>query len=152
MHASTTPQHALTQPRLPGEVKAVGYKSMTLTKVPDWYGMIAWDALLNGTATGLFMAAAVSELAARAVFTPVAKVAYPVALVLLLIDLTMLVFDLGDPVRFHHMLRVFKPYSPISVAPWCLTVFALPLTAAPALSVLPPLGFDLERARIHAAI
>src|SRR5262252_2418856 len=107
MHASTTSQHALTQPRLPGEVKEVGYESMTVTKVPDWYGMIAWDALLNG------MAAAVSELAAPAVFKPVAKVAYPVALVLLLVDLTMLVFDLGDPLRFHHMLRVFKPHSPV---------------------------------------
>jgi len=150
MHASTTSQHALTQPRLPGEVKEVGYESMTVTKVPDWYGMIAWDALLNGMATGLFMAAAVSELAAPAVFKPVAKVAYPVALVLLLVDLTMLVFDLGDPLRFHHMLRVFKPYSPMSVGTWCLTIFSLPLTAAAGLSVLALLGFDFEWARILA--
>jgi hypothetical protein len=32
--------------------------------------------LLNGMATGLFLAAAVTELAAPAVFTPMAKVAY----------------------------------------------------------------------------
>src|SRR6516165_3820272 len=152
MHASTTSQHALTQPRLPGEVKEVGYESMTVTKVPDWYGMIAWDALLNGMATGLFMAAAVSELAAPAVFTPVAKVAYPVALVLLLVDLTMLVLDLGDPLRFHHMLRVFKPYSPMSVGTWCLTIFSLSLTAAAGLSVLAELGLDFEWARILAVI
>ena len=152
MHASTTSQHALTQPRLPGEVKEVGYESMTVTKVPDWYGMIAWDALLNGMATGLFMAAAVSELAAPAVFKPVAKVAHPVALVHLLVDLTMLVFDLGDPLRFHHMLRVFKPYSPMSVGTWCLTIFSLPLTAAAGLSVLALLGFDFEWARILAVI
>src|SRR5215469_5197839 len=152
MHASSTPQHPLTQPRLPGEVKEVGYESMTVTKVPDWYGMIAWDALLNGMATGLFMAAAVSELAAPAVFTPVAKVAYPVALVLLLVDLTMLVFDLGDPLRFHHMLRVFKPHSPMSVGTWCLTIFSLSLTAAAGLSVLAELGLDFEWARILAVI
>src|SRR6516164_8409028 len=112
------------------------YANMPVTKVPDWYVTIAWDALFNGMATGLFMAAAVSELAAPAVFVPVAKVAYPVALALLLIDLTMLVFDLGDPLRFHHMLRVFKPYSPMSVGTWCLTIFSLPLTAAAGLSVL----------------
>src|SRR5215467_12248165 len=100
MHATSTPQHALTQPRLHREVKELGYESMPVTKVPDWYGMIAWDALLNGMATGLFMAAAVCELAVPAVFTPVAKVAYPVALVLLLIDLGLLVLDLGDPLRF----------------------------------------------------
>jgi hypothetical protein len=125
---------------------------MPVTKVPGWYGMIAWDALLNGMATGLFMAAAVSELAAPAVFTLVAKVAYPVALVLLLVDLVMLVFDLGDPLRFHHMLRVFKPRSPMSVGTWCLTIFSLPLTAAAALSLLAEMGIDFESARILAVV
>src|SRR5271163_4529032 len=134
---------------MPGES---GYVNLPVTKVPGWYGMIAWDALLNGMATGLFMAAAVSELAAPAVFTPVAKVAYPVALVLLLIDLGLLVTDLGDPLRFHHMLRVFKPGSPMSVGTWCLTIFSLPLTAAAALSVLAEMGMDFERARILAVV
>ena len=70
------------------------------------------DALLNGMATGLFLAAAVSELAAPAVFMRVAKVAYPVAFVLLIVDLGLLVLDLGDPLRFHHMLRVSSPARP----------------------------------------
>jgi hypothetical protein len=125
---------------------------MPVTKVPGWHGMIAWDALLNGMATGLFMAAAVSELTAPAIFTPVAKVAYPVALVLLLIDLGLLVLDLGDWLRFHHMLRVFKPHSPMSVGTWCLTIFSLPLTAAAALSLLAEMGRDFEWARILAVV
>src|SRR6202161_4506330 len=129
-----------------------GYANIPITKVPSWEGMIAWDVLLNGMATGLFMAAAVSELAAPAVFTSVAKVAYPVALVLLLVDLVLLVFDLGDALRFHHMLRVFKPGSPMSVGTWCLTIFSLPLTAAAALSLLAEIGIDFERARILAVI
>jgi hypothetical protein len=152
MHANSAPQSALTKPPLPGGGTGSGYVNMPVTKVPDWYGMIAWDALLNGMATGLFMAAAVSELAAPAVFRTVAKVAYPVALVLLLIDLTMLVFDLGDPFRFHHMLRVFKPYSPMSVGTWCLTIFSLPLTAAAALSLLAEFGVDFEWTRILAVV
>jgi hypothetical protein len=82
----------------------------------------------------------------------VAKIAYPVALVLLLVDLGLLVLDLGDPLRFHHMLRVFKPGSPMSVGTWCLTIFSLPLTAAAALSVLAEFGFDFERARILAVV
>jgi Ni/Fe-hydrogenase subunit HybB-like protein len=151
MHTNSSPQHPLAHPPLLGGRES-GYSNMPVTKVPDWYGMIAWDALLNGMSTGLFMAAAVSELAAPAAFRPVAKVAYPVALVLLLIDLTMLVFDLGDPLRFHHMLRVFKPGSPMSLGTWCLTIFSLPLTAAAGLSVLALLGFDFEWARILAVI
>src|SRR5271163_674704 len=129
-----------------------GYAHLPVTKVPGWHGLIAWDALLNGMATGLFIAAAVSELAAPAVLTPVAKVAYPVALVLLLVDLALLVSDLGDPLRFHHMLRVFKPRSPMSVGTWCLVIFSIPLTAAAALSLLSEMGIDFERARIVAVI
>jgi hypothetical protein len=151
MHRNSTP-HALTEPPSPeGGIKS-GYANLPITKVPGWHGMIAWDALLNGMATGLFMAAAVCELAAPAVFTAVAKVAYPVALVLLLVDLAMLVFDLGDPLRFHHMLRVFKSYSPMSVGTWCLTIFSLPLTAAAALSLLAELGIDFEWARLLAVV
>jgi hypothetical protein len=129
-----------------------GYANLPITKVPSWDGMIAWDVLLNGMATGLFMAAAVSEFAAPAVFKSVAKIAYPVALVLLLVDLGLLVLDLGDPLRFHHMLRVFKPGSPMSVGTWCLTIFSLPLTAAAALSLLAEFGFDFEWARILAVV
>src|ERR1700735_502372 len=129
-----------------------GYGNLPITKVPSWEGMIAWDALLNAMATGLFMAAAVSEFAAPAVFIPVAKVAYPVALVLLLVDLALLVSDLGDPLRFHHMLRVFKPRSPMSVGTWCLSIFSLPLTAAAALSLLAEMGIDFEWARILAVV
>src|SRR5580693_2112783 len=152
MHANSSPQHASAKPPSPERGIEVGYENMTVTKVPGWHGIIAWDALLNGMATGLFLAAAVSELAAPAVFMRVAKVAYPVALVLLLVDLGLLVLDLGDPLRFHHMLRVFKPGSPMSVGTWCLTIFSLPLTAAAALSLLAELGMDFEWARILAVV
>jgi hypothetical protein len=152
MHGNSRPQHAFTKAPLPERGSESGYANMPVTKVPGWHGMIAWDALLNGMATGLFMAAAVSELTAPAIFTPVAKVAYPVALVLLLIDLGLLVLDLGDWLRFHHMLRVFKPHSPMSVGTWCLTIFSLPLTAAAALSLLAEMGRDFEWARILAVV
>jgi hypothetical protein len=107
-----------------------------VTKAPDWHRLVGWDVLCNGLTTGLFLAAALGELAAADVFTPVAKAAYPVALVLLFIDLVLLVLDLGDPLRFHHMLRVFKPTSPMSLGVWSLTVYSLPLTAVVAVDLL----------------
>jgi hypothetical protein len=152
MHTDSRPQHGFAKPLLPERGSEVGYENGPVTKVPGWHGIIAWDALLNGMAMGLFLAAAVSELAAPAVFMRVAKVAYPVALVLLLVDLGLLVLDLGDPFRFHHMLRVFKPGSPMSVGTWCLTIFSLPLTAAAALSLLAELGWDFEWARLLAVV
>jgi Ni/Fe-hydrogenase subunit HybB-like protein len=123
-----------------------------VTKAPAWHGLVAWDMLFNGMTTGLFLVAALSELAAPDVFTSVAKTAYPVAFVLLLVDLLCLVLDLGDPLRFHHMLRVFKPGSPMSLGTWCLTIYSLPLTVAAAIS-LPPAGWmTLEWVRWLAVI
>lgn len=114
-----------------------GYAAESITKPPDWHGLVAWDLLFNNLTTGLFLTAATSELVLPGVFTRVAKMAYPLALIFLFADLLCLVLDLGDPLRFHHMLRVFKPSSPMSLGTWCLTIYSFPLTVAAALSVLP---------------
>ncbi len=124
-----------------------GYPAWTVTKAPSWHGLVACDMLFNNLTTGLFLVAALGELAAPEVFTQVAKVAYPLALGLLLTDLLCLVLDLGDPLRFHHMLRVFKPTSPMSLGTWCLTVFSLPLTVSAALGLLMHGGPALEWVR-----
>jgi hypothetical protein len=129
-----------------------GYGHRPVTQAPAWHGLVAWDMLFNGMTTGLFLVAALSELVAPAVFTPVAKVGYVVALVVLLADLACLVLDLGDPLRFHHMLRVLKPGSPMSVGTWCLTAYSLPLTVAAAVSVLPGGWASLEGIRRLAII
>src|SRR3954453_2141289 len=125
----------------------VGYAGGPVTKPPAWHGLVAWDLLFNNLTTGLFLVAALAELAAPEVFTPVARAAYPLALVLLLTGLVCLVLDLGDPLRFHHMLRVVQPTSPMSLGTWCLTLSSLPLTVAAALSVWPAGGPALEWAR-----
>src|SRR5215467_14825673 len=121
-----------------------GYAERTITHAPAWGGLVAWDLLFNGITTGLFLVAAVCELAAPEVFGHAARAAYPVALVFLVVDLASLVLDLGDPLRFHHMLRVVKLGSPMSVGTWCLTLYSLPLTAAAAISVLSREWTNLE--------
>jgi hypothetical protein len=135
-----------------------GYSTQDVTKVPGWHGLVAWDLLFNNLTTGLFLFAAVGELASPELLGPVAKAAYPLALVLLLTDLMMLVLDLGDPLRFHHMLRVFKPSSPMSLGTWSLTVYSLPLSlivaieAGQALSLLPSGSAALEWVRRSAVV
>ena len=143
-----------------GQTRAIepGYLNQDITKVPGWHGLVAWDLLFNNLTTGLFLFAAVGELASPDLLGPVAKVAYPVALVFLLTDLLMLVADLGDPLRFHHMLRVFKPSSPMSLGTWSLTVYSLPLTlivaieAAQVLHLLPTESTALEWVRKSAVV
>ena len=141
-----------SRPETYGAINSSGYASKVVTKAPAWHGLVAWDMLLNGMTTGLFLVAAISELTVPDVFTSVAKIAYPIALVLLLIDLLFLVFDLGDPLRFHHMLRVFKPSAPMSLGTWCLTIYSLPLTVAAAISLVPVEWTTLETVRRFAVL
>lgn len=121
--------------------RAPGYANRVVTKPPTWHDLVVYDVLFNNLTTGLFLVAAVGELALPATFTPVGTWAYPLALVLLLIDLALLVLDLGDKLRFHHMLRVFKPSSPMSLGTWCLTVYSLFLTVIVAVEVVVALSW-----------
>jgi hypothetical protein len=114
----------------------LGYAAREVTKAPSWHGLVAWDVFLNNLATGLFLVAALCDLAAPANFAAVARVAYPIALALLLADLIVLVLDLGDPLRFHHMLRVMKLGSPMSFGTWSLTLFSAILTVVVAIDLL----------------
>jgi formate-dependent nitrite reductase membrane component NrfD len=106
-----------------------GYATEEPTHAPPWHGLVVWDVFFNALTTGVFTVAAVGELSRPALFAPVAEWAYPLALVLLLVDLSLLVMDLGDPLRFHHMLRVFKPSTPMSLGSWILSGYSLPCTA-----------------------
>ncbi len=124
------------------------YADREVTQPPDWHELVVWDFLFNAGTTGLFLVAAVADLLRPDLFAPAARWAYPVALVLLGIDLLFLVLDLGHPARFHHMLRVVKPSSPMSLGTWCLTAYSLPLTVAAAASLF---GWD-ELRRLAAGL
>jgi formate-dependent nitrite reductase membrane component NrfD len=52
-----------------------------------------------------------------------ARVARRVALGAFVPSPPLLILDLGRPERFHNMLRIFKPRSPMSMGSWCLTTF-----------------------------
>jgi Ni/Fe-hydrogenase subunit HybB-like protein len=117
-----------------------GYAGRPITKAPNWHGPVTLDLLFNNLSTGLFLVTALGELVAPASFRPLASVAYPIALLFLIGDLVCLVLDLGDPARFHHMLRVWKPSSPMSLGVWVLSAYAIPLTLLTLGSLLPGIG------------
>jgi Ni/Fe-hydrogenase subunit HybB-like protein len=121
----------------------VGYESRPVTKPPNWHGLVTLDMVLNNLSTGLFLVAAVGELMDPVAFRPLAPLVYPLVLLFLLGDLVSLVFDLGDPLRFHHMLRVWKPSSPMSLGTWVLSAYAVPVTLL-AIGSLLPFGFGSD--------
>ncbi len=92
------------------------------------------------------LAGASSALAAAAQLTGrpgLARAAKGAALGGISISTVALINDLGRPARFHHMLRMFKPSSPMSVGSWLLSAYG-PAAGAAALSdftgILPPAG------------
>ena len=115
---------------------ASDYLTKPPTKAPSWHGLVVFDVWFNNLTAGLFLVAALSQLIAPEPFSNVTRVAFPLAFLLLIVDLVLLVLDLGDPWRFHHMLRVFKPSSPMSLGTWCLTAYSLPLAIAALLALL----------------
>lgn len=121
-----------------------GYAGQAVTKPPNWHGYVVLDTLLNNLSTGLFLAAGLAELVRPELFGDLARVAFPVALLLLLGDLVCLVLDLGDPLRFHHMLRVWKPSSPMSLGTWALTAYAVFLTGLTLVSLVTGSRGELE--------
>jgi Ni/Fe-hydrogenase subunit HybB-like protein len=134
-----------------GVPRSVGYSPAEQLKAPPWHGLVAWDMVFNGLTTGLFLVTALGELVLPDVFLPVARYAYPAALVFLVVDQVLLILDLGDPWRFHHMVRVFKLQSPMSVGVWSLNAYAAMLTAVVVLFLLPG-GGVLESTRLAAVV
>jgi hypothetical protein len=124
-----------------------GYAARPATNPPNWHTLVTLDVLFNNLSSGLFLAVALGELAMPATFRPLTPVAYPVVLFWLLADLVCLVLDLGDPRRFHHMLRVWKPSSPMSLGTWCITAFSAPVAALAAMSLVAPVGAALQPIR-----
>lgn len=99
---------------------------------PHWYWWIIFYFFLGGIAAGAYLIAALSDLFADRANRPVARVGYLIALPLVAVCGILLILDLGEPLRFWHMLwnittnrPSFKYWSPMSYGSWLLTGFGL---------------------------
>jgi formate-dependent nitrite reductase membrane component NrfD len=73
---------------------------------------------MGGVAAGSSLLSAGADLSGRPALRRTGRLG---AIAALTLSLGALVHDLGRPERFHHMLRVAKPTSPMSVGTWILT-------------------------------
>jgi hypothetical protein len=96
------------------------------------------------------MAGASAPLAVAARMTGnerLARSAVTVAAAGIAVGTPLLVSDLGRPERFHHMLRVIKPTSPMSMGSWVLAAMgpaAVGAAVSDRLGILPGLGRAAE--------
>jgi Polysulphide reductase, NrfD len=116
------------------------YYGRPILKQPTWTWEIPCYFFAGGMAGAAAPFALVSELRGD---EALARRAWLVALAGVGASPPLLISDLGRPARFHHMLRVFKPTSPMSVGSWilgaCSTAIALG-TARSVLGWFPRLG------------
>jgi hypothetical protein len=87
----------------------------------------------GGIATGSSFVAVAADLVGDHASAATSR---KVALAAVLPSAPLLVLDLGRPLRFLHMLRIFKPRSPMSMGAWCLTAFTNAAGAAVAADLL----------------
>jgi formate-dependent nitrite reductase membrane component NrfD len=126
------------------------YYGRPVIKEPVWGTLdVAGYLFFGGLAGASSVLAASAELTGRPELARAAKTAAAGAIGL---STVALVHDLGRPARFHHMLRVFKPTSPMSVGSWLLAGYGPAAGAAAASAVtgwLPRIG---RAATVAAAV
>jgi hypothetical protein len=106
-----------------------------VTKAPPWHGWVTADLFLSELSSGTFVVTSVGQLILGRKFGRLATTGYVIAFVSILADLICLVMDLGDPLRFHHMLRRFKPRSPMSLGVWGISNYAMTAFACAAMAI-----------------
>lgn len=109
----------------PAEVRT--YYDRPVIKRPVWTWEIPSYFFLGGLSGAAAVVAGVADIGGR---PALARAARRAAAGALLPSPALLVSDLGRPSRFHHMLRVVKPTSPMSVGAWLLAVYGPPVVGA----------------------
>jgi formate-dependent nitrite reductase membrane component NrfD len=102
------------------EAEFRSYYGRPILKPPVWEWMVPAYLFTGGLAAGSAALAAGADLTGRPALRKATRLG---SLAAVLASTYLLVADLGRPERFHHMLRVAKPTSPMSVGTWILTAF-----------------------------
>jgi protein NrfD len=118
---------------------------------PHWTWFIIPYFFVGGLAGGACFLAAVLDWFARPEDRPVVRTGYYVAAIGAILSGLLLTIDLGQPLRFWHMVfqsanfpaPMFKAWSPISFGAWAILLFGL-------FSVLSALGAMAEEGRLRA--
>ena len=99
-----------------------------------WEWKVPAYLFAGGLSAGSAVLAAGADLTGRLALRRASRVS---ALASLAASTYFLIADLGRPERFHHMLRVAKPTSPMSVGTWILAAYGPGVGVAAAAELLP---------------
>jgi formate-dependent nitrite reductase membrane component NrfD len=93
-------------------------------KRPVWTWEIPPYFWLGGMSAGAFLTASLAQRLGSAEDRDYTADGFYLAAGAALPCAPLLIADLGRPERFHHMLRIFKPLSPMNLGAWALMAFS----------------------------
>src|SRR5437764_297947 len=121
--SARAPVISTTRPMVPytqDASKEPSYYDVSPLKSPPWKWEIASYFFLGGLSAGAYAISRMAERHGAERYRDITRVGAWTALLSFLPCPPLLIHDLGDPKRFHHMLRVFKPSSPMSLGTWTI--------------------------------
>jgi hypothetical protein len=104
-----------------GTTEPRSYYGQPVLKEPVWTAEVPWYMFAGGLAGASAPLALAARLAGN---HRLARAALTAGAAALAVSSPLLVSDLGRPERFHHMLRVLRPTSPLSVGSWLLAAIS----------------------------
>ncbi len=112
----------IPSPQAPQEEHS--YYDVPMLKEPTWGTEVATYFYLGGLSAGAFLLARMAERFGGERYRAVTRAGSVIAALAAVPCAPLLIADLGDAKRFHHMLRVFKPGSPMNLGAWTLTTYS----------------------------
>jgi formate-dependent nitrite reductase membrane component NrfD len=100
-----------------------GYYDYPVVRRPVWTWEVPAYFWLGGMAGGAYLTASLAQRFGSADDRRFTADGYYLAAAALVPCAPLLIADLGRPDRFHHMLRIFKPLSPMNLGAWTLASF-----------------------------
>ena len=131
------------------DVTPMSYYGQPVLKAPTWKWPIAGYLFTGGLAAGTSLVGASARIRRD---RRLASAASAATLCALGASSAFLIEDLGRPSRFHHMLRVVKVTSPMSVGTWIFSLFSALAGASAAAEVGERAGVPERLARPAAAV
>lgn len=132
-HAAVQEQRAESMEALAGKATELAskqaqsagraYYDVAMLKPPVWTWEIPTYFFLGGVSAGAYLLSRAADRFGGDTARPAARTASLVALGAFAPCPALLISDLGDPRRFHYMLRVFKPKSPMNLGAWTLAAY-----------------------------
>jgi hypothetical protein len=123
----------------PEEASGPSYHGLPVLKEHRWRWEIPTYFYVGGLAGACAVLGAAAQVAGGGGVAPLVRRCRLVAATGAAVSAALLVKDLGRPARFLHMMRVFRPTSPMNMGTWVLSAFGAlsALSAAPAVVPLP---------------